>query len=186
MEITLRQAAKLQTEIALKIKAVNVPSSCELTEYTTDVNASFEAAASEASEKLVDKNILIGILYNIRRKVSKLNDTLGISGLLTDIAEQDALIKSLEEVVAFKVAPADLDETIAKIQKLQTSQDYYERQVVVPIWTKRALLSLQERLLQEKSKRVTHQDELLRLNLTNRITLMDQHVEVLHQAGISV
>jgi uncharacterized protein YdcH (DUF465 family) len=189
MEITLRKANAIQHEIKDALRALQIPTSVQISEFETGEDA-IEKVKQKAIEARRTGDALTSTLYDIRRKVGAANTASGINEALADIAEIDdrvAVLRQLSSASAERLSPDILRGRLNKL-KAQPQEaarfGYQEDTVTSGIYTEEEIAAFQSEITRMRRQKRELQDNLLALNVQNSITLSEKSVDSLAKAGI--
>lgn len=190
MEINLRKASAIQQEIRAAMSASREPVTISVTEFEAGGTAiaKAKAAFTAGSEKYEG---LVSALYEIRAKVGAANEACGLNLALTRIAELAELTSHLNKVTSG--SGLRLDETIleGKLSKMKEApregSGYYghrDEAVSTGIFDEADVKTAKTRIDGMKREKRDLQDQILALNVENKITLSKEAVAVLKEEGI--
>lgn len=176
MKITLRKAALLQTSLQEVINKIELRTSIDLNEYT-DATNKYVKAHAQFENSLKKKKQAIGVLYTIRRLISVANAESGINQLLTDIAEQQALISTMSSIPCDNIT-LPWEEITGRLDKLK-SAPLNERSVMhsMPVAVNTSLISqadaaqLKKDMQAARKQKQNLQDRVLELNIRTDIDI---------------
>ena len=193
MQINLRKAAALQSEINKAIANVKVEGNLTVTEFTTDLTSAIDKARTNFVSALTRKTALNAALYEIRKMVSKTNAEIGVNDVLNEIVLLEAKMGILGLGANAQVAKT-FDEIHGRVQKIKATQLtdnsriglYGERynSVESPVLNQSQIDEYKEAVKHLKRARQGAQDKLLTLNVSNYITLPQDVVNLLQDEGI--
>jgi hypothetical protein len=191
MEITLRKANALQSEIRKAISSSGVQDSLSISEFTQDVGTALNTAMDAFATDVTRKVALNTALFNIRKSVAQANAKSGISDILADVQTVDAVM-AVYSGVATKAVAKTLDEITARLEKIKSapadarSSIYGERynNVDTSVVGSVAIDVAKQKVKELKRQKQTLQDKLLTLNVNTTITISEVDVMVLKMEGI--
>lgn len=191
MEINLRKANAIQSEIRKAISASTAKDSISVSEYTTNVGEVVEKAMDQFTIDVTRKVALTTALYNIRKSVGDANATVGINNILADVQSIDAIM-AIYSNVASKEVSKSLDEINARLEKLKTapadarSAIYGERynNVDTSVVEQGTIDAAKQKVKELKRQRQALQDKMLTLNVNTLITINSVDEMVLKVEGI--
>lgn len=191
MEINLRKANAIQSEIRKAISASTAKDSVSVSEYTSNVGEVVEKAMDQFATDVTRKVALTTALYNIRKSVGDANSTVGINGILADVQSIDAIM-TIYSNVASKEVSKSLDEINARLEKMKTapadarSAIYGERynNVETSVVEQSTIDAAKQKVKELKRQRQALQDRMLTLNVNTLITITSVDEMVLKVEGI--
>lgn len=191
MEINLRKANAIQSEIRRAIQNAEAKDTVSVTEYTTDIAGVVDKAVTDYQTDVTRKIALTTALFNIRKSVGQVNATAGINDILADVQSLDAVM-AIYSGVANKQVAKSVEEITARVEKLKTapadarSSIYGERynNVETSTVTQSAIDAAKTRVKELKRQRQALQDKLLTLNVNTLITIAGVDENVLKLEGI--
>lgn len=191
MEINLRKANAIQSEIRKAISASTAKDSISVSEYVTNVGEVVEKAMDQFATDVTRKVALTTALYNIRKSVGDANATVGINNILADVQSIDAIM-AIYSNVASKDVSKSLDEINARLEKLKTapadarSAIYGERynNVDTSVVEQSTIDAAKQKVKELKRQRQALQDKMLTLNVNTLITINSVDEMVLKVEGI--
>jgi hypothetical protein len=192
MQVNLRKANAIQSEIRKAIQAVKLELNVAVTEYTVDVPAGLSVAQSTFLSAIKRKEALNGVLFNIRATVGRINATSGISDVLAQVQRVDAVM-TIVGTVANASEAKPLSEITARIDKMKANTNvdsraalYGERynNVETSVVSAETIAEYKNRMKELKREKQALQDKLLTLNVSTTITLDASEVALLKEEGI--
>ena len=191
MNINLRKANAIQSEIRKAISSSGVSDTAAITEYTKDIAGGLEKAMADYATDVTRKVALNTALFNIRKSVAQANATNGVSDILTDIELIDAKMSVYSNVATKEVAKS-FSEINARIEKLKTaavdanSRIYGDRysNVETSVVEQSTIDGAKQIVKQLKREKQTLQDKLLALNVNSMISIDNVDEMVLKLEGI--
>ena len=191
MQINLRKASAIQSEIRRAISGVQTKDSVTVTEFTADVEAAMSKGALEFTQSLQRKEALNKALFQIRAAVGRANVESGISDVLAEIQLLDAQI-AIKSTVANAQPRKEISEINARIVKLkQTPNDarsalYGERynNVDTTVVSEQDINVAKAEVKMLKRDRQGLNDKLLQLNVNTLIQLSDPTKLTLLEEGL--
>jgi hypothetical protein len=189
MNITLRKANALQTSINDAIKSIDFETTVKINEFQDPETVIAEAEKVFATN-MVKRDGLYHTLYEIRKAVSKANDTAGISQRLADVAHLDKQIvffgslatKPVREEA--KIIAGKLDKIRNRKEESRASIYGYGDDVSTSILDKEEVEGFKKLTAVSKKNKQKIQDEILELNVKTEITISDKSVAVLQAEGL--
>lgn len=182
MQINLRKANALQHAIKERINELqNGVSAAEtITPFTT------VEGVVEAGNKLVvafnEAGSLRDVLYEIRKKVSAANSG-EIDELLADVAQANEIVAVGKTFVNADIRPSD-EEIQKRVEKVSADDNYAYSGMRVGVLNEEMIAYAREEVNRAKKIKVAAQDRLLELNISTKITLSDDQVEILRKHDI--
>lgn len=191
MQITLRKANAVQSEIRKAIAAKNVSDTLSITEFTKNVDGVLGKAMSDFTTDVTRKVALNTALFNIRKNVARVNAAAGISDILADIELIDANM-AVYSAVSTKDVAKTLSEIIARIDKMKattvsaTDRIYGDRYSTVEtsVVDQSVIDGSKEVVKKLKREKQVLQDKLLTLNVNKTIDIDSVDEMVLKLEGI--
>jgi hypothetical protein len=193
MQITLRKANAVQSEIRKAIAAKNVSDTVSITEFTTNVDGVLNKAMDDFATDVTRKVALNTALFNIRKSVAQVNASVGISDILADVELIDAKM-AVYSAVSTKDVAKSLNEITARIEKIKTAPaDVTSRSAIYGdrynnVETSvvgQSLLDVSKDIVKQlKREKQTLQDKLLTLNVNKTIDIHQVDEMVLKLEGI--
>lgn len=192
MEITLRKANALQSEIRKAISSSGSKDTVSVTEYTTSIVDALETACKNYAADVTRKVALNTALFNIRKSVAQANAKSGISDILADVQTVDAVMAVYSNIATKEVAKS-VDEIVARVEKLKTATAdtstraiYGDRYNIVEtsVVEQSTIDAAKQKVKELKRQKQTLQDKLLTLNVNTTITISDVDTDVLKVEGI--
>ncbi len=191
MQINLRKANAIQSEIRRAIGQVNAKDSIAVSEFVSDVEATISKAALEFRQSLDRKEALNKALFQIRAAVGRANAQSGINDTLAEIQLIDARI-AIKNVIASATLKKDISEINARIVKLKQAQtsermslygDRYNN-VDTGVVSEADVSVAKAELKALKRERQGLNDKLLQLNVNTLIDLTDATKVTLQEEGL--
>lgn len=191
MNINLRKANAIQSEIRKLIASKETLDTLSITEYTGDIAGTMEIALVNFRTDVTRKVALNTALFNIRKNVAKANAAVGISETLTDIELIDATM-AVYSAVATKQVAKSLSEINARVEKMKsTATDASTRMygdrfssVETSVVEQSDIDFAKDSVKTLKRNKQTLQDKLLTLNVNTTINISDVDAMVLKIEGI--
>lgn len=184
MEITLRKANAIQASINEVIKSLDFKPNVEVNEFH-NVNDLLVLEHTNFMQSVTRRTDLLDSLYEIRDLVAKANAT-EIDSILTKIARLEKDISFFFDLV--KTSPReDMGVIEGKLNKIrnrpQPSDPYgyghHRDEIVVSVLTESDISGYKASVANLKRQKQNLQDRLLELNVSTKITLSQQTVQVL-------
>jgi hypothetical protein len=192
MQVNLRKANAIQSEIRKAIQAVKLELNVAVTEYTVDIPAGLSLAQTNFLNAIKRKEALNTVLFDMRAQVGKANATSGISDVLAEVQRVDAVL-TIAGTVAGATEAKPMSEIQARIDKMKanvstdrSSMIYGERynNVETSVVTPEVISSYKAKMKELKREKQALQDKLLTLNVSTTITLDAGAVDLLKEEGI--
>lgn len=187
MKVTLRKANALQTAISEAVAGLELATDIAINEFEAP-SVKIKEAKDKFSTHMATRNKLVGVQYEIRRAVARVNAEAGINDLLADLA---MIEKNITLYTRFaKLRPAMdsevLNGKLTKIKLRGAEDQFYGREdhVQTSIFAEAEIEDFKSRLAELKKQKVNLQDSLLELNVENSIELADDSEMLLVRAGI--
>lgn len=188
MDITLRKAKQIQTQIRQAIDTTSVSANVQITEYDDPLKV-IEETRAKMITGLDTRALLIGALYEIRGLVKAKNSSAGIDKRLGQIAQLQEL-QDLYNSASSQGIGRPLAEVTGMHEKLKSmpSVDTYGRMnqqaLNVSVMDEDASEKLKANAKACQAKKVAVQDEILELNLKSKIKLSEETTTLLKDAGV--
>ena len=187
MQVNLRKAAAIQSEISSTLREIEV-SPYLIFEDRDRVVEEMTEKTQEWKTNLLRKQTLNAVLYSIREKVGNANITSGVSKLLTEERRINADMHWLEAILdkckGEKYYSAD--EIVSKLEQLEKKsedrENYFLRRglaVSSILVTREELAEYRKEMSGLKKQLRKINDSLLELNISTEISLSDKEVTVL-------
>jgi uncharacterized protein YdcH (DUF465 family) len=191
MQITLRKANAVQSEIRKAIAAKNVSDTVSITEFTKNVDGVLSKAMTDFTTDVTRKVALNTALFNIRKNVARVNASAGVSDILADIELIDANM-AVYSAVSTKDVAKTLSEITARIEKMKastasaTDRIYGDRYntVETTVIEQSVIDGSKEVVKKLKREKQALQDKLLTLNVNKTIDIDHVDEMVLKLEGI--
>ena len=191
MQITLRKANAVQSEIRKAIAAKNVSDTVSITEFTKNVDGVLSKAMTDFTTDVTRKVALNTALFNIRKNVARVNASAGVSDILADIELIDANM-AVYSAVSTKDVAKTLTEITARIEKMKaatgsaTDRIYGDRYntVETTVVEQSVIDGSKEVVKKLKREKQALQDKLLTLNVNKTIDIDHVDEMVLKLEGI--
>lgn len=191
MQINLRKANAIQSEIRKAISSVKTTDTVSVTEFTADVNAVMSKGALEFTQAIQRKEALNKALFQIRTVVGRANVESGISDLLAQIQLLDAQI-AIKNTVASTAVRKEVSEINARIVKMKQAPSsdrsmlYGERfsNVDTTVVSEQDIAAAKAEVKMLKRERQGLADKLLQLNVNTLIQLSDLTKSTLQEEGL--
>lgn len=193
MQINLRKANALQSEIRKAVSSSGVSDTVSINEYTKDVAVGLEKAKAEFVADVTRKVALNTALFNIRKSVAQANASAGINDILADVALIDANMAVYSKVTTKEVAKT-LEEITARIDKMKAAPaestarsaiygEHYNK-VDTSVVEQSTIDGAKLVVKQMKREKQMLQDKLLTLNVNTVIEISATDEQVLKTEGI--
>jgi uncharacterized protein YdcH (DUF465 family) len=192
MQINLRKANALQSEIRKAISSSGVSDTITVNEYTKDVVGGLEKATADFAADVTRKVALNAALFNIRKSVAQANASNGISNILADVELIDATMAVYSKVATKEVAKT-IDEITSRIEKMKVvpvdsvRHSLYadmHNKVDTSVVEQSSIDGAKHMVKQLKREKQTLQDKLLTLNVNTVIEINAIDEQVLKTEGI--
>lgn len=193
MQVNLRKANAIQSEITKAIAGVKVEGTLTVNEFTLDLTNAIEKSRTDFIGAITRKTALNAALYEIRKQVAVANASVGINDVLNEVNLLEAKMGILG--LAANAQPAKgFDEIHGRIQKIKSTVTtdnsrlslYGERynNVESPVLTQAQIDAYKDEVKNLKRTRQGLQDKLLTLNVSNYINLPQDVLNILQAEGI--
>jgi uncharacterized protein YdcH (DUF465 family) len=190
MQINLRKANAVQSEIKKALSGVRLEASVTVTEFTEDVEGTINKGNADLNAALQQKRRLIGALFEIRSAVGRANAGAGIGDTLTAIEQIDQEMSVVSALTGLKARTA-LTEINARIEKAKANTNermslYGDRlsAVETTVVDQATVDSAKAEVKQMKRAKQALQDKLLQLNVNTLIELSAETAATLKDEGI--
>lgn len=190
MQINLRKANAVQSEIKKALSGVRLEASVTVTEFTEDVEGTINRGSADLNAALQQKRRLIGALFEIRSAVGRANAGAGIGDTLTAIEQIDQEMSVVSALTGLK-ARTSLTEINARIEKAKANTSdrvslYGDRlsAVETTVVDQATVDSAKAEVKQMKRAKQALQDKLLQLNVNTLIELSEATAATLKDEGI--
>ena len=193
MQVNLRKANAIQSEIRKAINAVKTEVSVSVSEFTPDIEKAVTDAQTEFLNAVKRKEQLNAVLFEIRSAVGRANVQSGVSDLLAEVQNVDAKM-AIFTTVSSATAAKTVDELKARVEKLKSTSSeqsarmavYGERynNVETSVVSQSVLDKFKAEVKTLKRAKQDLQDKLLNLNVATTIALSANSVSVLKEEGI--
>ena len=188
MQINLRKASALQSDIQSVIRSIRIDTRSSFDERETVVDEVTEAI-SEWRTNLERKTDLINTLFGIREKVGVANAECGLNSKLTEfrrVSEQRDLLEEIIDGVKGRMLTIEqIDEKMKKIEQRNESlkESLYARsrdlEVFTDLMDKDDLNEYRTQIRSLKKLQRSINEEVLELNIRTHIVLSEAEVQVL-------
>lgn len=190
MEINLRKATAIQSEIKNAISAIEVRDRVTLNEFMPDPIGEIEKARAEFNSTVTRKISLTVALYELRNLVSVANAKAGVGVILGNIERNNAAIRLVDGYLSSSERNRALsnDEILKRLEKIRNAPAetvrYGSSDVTSSVLDSEAhdAIKVKVRLLRKEVQEL--QDKLLTINVTTNVTLSEDLVSVLREEGI--
>lgn len=185
MEITLRKAALIQTEIGqyLSKNIRTVPNVA--VGIFQDPQEVLNDAQTNLNLQISKYLSLVECRADIRRLVGRANIDSLVSDMLADVAAINQKIEFIENIISQTRSPAlRVAEISARLEKLQSEESHYGGDgVMTPVLSKSMLGIYNDELAKLKRDKSNLQEKITERNSFTKITLPHYTVEVLQTYG---
>lgn len=189
MNITLRKANTIQNSINELLKTITVIDTVNLNEFE-EAEATMQSKTAEAQVAYQRQLLLVEALYDIRSNVAKVNNSSGITEILTQIARLDKLIVINQKMIDRPVR-MNAEVVKGKLDKIRNSKEdshsrLYDRynEVSTGLNTEGDVVRYKEIVAAHKREKQRLQDIVLENNVRNEITLTSMTEQTLHNEGL--
>lgn len=193
MQVNLRKANAIQSEIRKAIAGVKTDVNVNVTEYTVSIVDAMETAQKEFLGAIKRKEDLNTALFDIRAAVGRANAQAGIGDLLAEAERIDGKL-NVVSAVANAQAAKSFDEVRARVEKLKAANvgenarlaiygDRYSN-VETSVVSQSVIDTFKAEVKNLKRAKQDLLDKLLNLNVGTTITLSADTVKVLKEEGI--
>ena len=188
MQVNLRKAAAIQSEISSTLREIEV-SPYVVFEDQDRVAEEMAEKTQEWKDNLLRKQTLNAVLYSIREKVGNANMASGVSKLLCEERRINADMHWIEAILdkCKNEKYYSAEEIVAKLDQLEKKSEdretYFSRRNVYAVSsvliTKEELADYRKEMSGLKKQLRKINDALLELNISTEISLSDKEVTVL-------
>ena len=189
MNITLRKASALQTTIQDFIKGIEIKTTAVLNEFE-DAEVTLFALNNRLVGADEKRDQLTKVLYRIRSLVGIANATSGVADRLAECAYIDKRIGHMTAL-----ATGEVQEGLAvingKLDKLRNDKGEgrrsiygYNDTITVGVLREEQITAYKGIVLHLKKQKQKFNDEILELNVRTEITLTEDMVATLKEAGL--
>lgn len=193
MQINLRKANAVQSEIRKAINSVKADVNVSVTEFTTSIVSALENASAQFLAGVKRKEQLNAALFDIRAAVGQANATVGIGNVLAEVECIDGKMAILGLIANATVAKS-FDEIHSRVEKMKNAPSdqtaramiYGDRYSTVEtsVVSQANIDQAKDAIKQLKRQKQDLQDKLLNLNVGTTITLSTETVQLLKEEGI--
>ena len=193
MQVNLRKANAIQSEVRKAISNVKTDVNTTVTEFTVSIVDAMEKAKSEFLAAVKRKEQLNAALFDIRAAVGRANAQAGVGDLLAEVERIDGKM-AIISTVANATAAKTFDELLARVNKLKANAtgdnarlalygDRYSN-VETTVVDQGTIDAAKAEVKALKRAKQDLQDKLLNVNVGTTITLSEDTVKVLKEEGI--
>ena len=193
MQVNLRKANAIQSEVRKAINNVKTDVNTTVTEFTVSIVDAMVKAQDEFLSAVKRKEQLNTALFDIRAAVGRANAQAGIGDLLAEVERIDGKMNIIS-VVANATASKSFDELLARVNKLKANTtgdntrlslygDRYSN-VETTVVDQATIDAAKAEVKALKRAKQDLQDKLLNVNVGTTITLSEDTVKVLKEEGI--
>lgn len=193
MQVNLRKANAIQSEIRKAISGVKTEINTSVTEFTVSIVDTMEKAKAEFLAAVKRKEQLNAALFDIRAAVGRANAQAGVGDLLAEVERIDGKM-AIISTVANATAAKSFDELLARVNKLKATSTgensrlalYGDRYSTVEtsVVDQGTIDAAKAEVKALKRAKQDLQDKLLNVNVGTSITLSADTVTVLKEEGI--
>ena len=193
MQINLRKASALQSDIQSVIRSIRIDTRSSFDERET-VAEDVTEAISEWRTNLERKTDLINVLFGIREKVGVANAECGLNTKLTEFRRVSEQKESLEETIdGVKGRMLTIEQIVEKMKKIEErneslKESLYARtrdlEVFTDLMDKEELDSYRKEIRSLKKLQRSINEEVLELNIRTHIVLSEAEVQVLRNEDL--
>jgi hypothetical protein len=183
IEISLRKASALASEVLSTINNIPTVGTVELNEFE-DAKEVIDKANETLFVNINRINKLNNVFTKIRREVGRANVSCGIHDKLTDINALNRMIAHLKVLIDDDVLQPDIKVIIGKLRKLESSAEtpyQYGRKDTITVGhlTSEDFDLLKGDLARLLRERQQLNDEVLELNVSTKVSMSDEDLDVL-------
>jgi hypothetical protein len=187
MKINLRKSAAIQNTINDAMREIGVPGTVTVSPFASEPDM-IVAMGNDAFMAAMNRRMrLLDALYDIRESVAKENTVSGVNTILTKIAKLDRQIGLLKEII-LKGETMEMRTLKGKLQKAATADtdrySYGNDDVETSVFTAENIEHAKKNIATMRRQKVSYQDDLLALNVTNTIEIDTMTVDTLRHEGI--
>lgn len=190
MQINLRKANAVQSEIKKALNAIRLETSVTVTEFTENVDGTINKASGDLAAAMGQKRKLISALFEIRTAVGRANSNASIGDILAAIEQIDQEMAIVSTITTLKARTA-LNEINARIEKAKANTNerlslYGDRlsAVETTVMYQGEIDAAKAEVKQMKRNKQALQDKLLQLNVNTLIELSAETAATLKDEGI--
>lgn len=190
MQINLRKANAVQSEIKKALNAVRLETNVTVTEFTENVEGTINKGSVDLVASMAQKRRLIGALFEIRTAVGRANAGAGIGDTLAAVEQIEQEMAVVSTITTLKARTA-LNEINARIEKAKANTNerlslYGDRlsAVETTVVDQTAIDAAKAEVKQMKRAKQALQDKLLQLNVNTLIELSAETAATLKDEGI--
>jgi uncharacterized protein YdcH (DUF465 family) len=189
MNISLRKANVIQTQITDTLKQIEVKTEIAINEFQNP-QTEIQSANATLLENDRRRSLVLAAQYNIRGLVGVANAQSGIDALLTRAAFTDKRISQLEALTKSETV-TDMVVITGKLDKVKNGKEDsrariygYSDTVSTSVLYKENIEQFKSELSTLKKQKQKLNDEILELNIKTEIPLSDEAVATLTKEGI--
>ena len=185
MKISLRKANALQGIINEQI-AEKFEGTVTISKYD-DVETAIDSGTVALSATIEKKFSLIETLFSIRKKVGQASAEVGISDLLTDLAENEKTVSFLKQLASTTVFALPVKQVETILADVVSQKDAYGRSkdaVTMNLLTKTQVEEFKADVSTYRKAKQALSDKLLHLNVSTEIELDETETDVLKKYDI--
>jgi hypothetical protein len=188
MNISLRKANVIQTQITDALKQIEVKTEIAINEFQNP-QTEIQSANATLLENDRRRSLILAAQYNIRGLVGVANAQSGIDALLTRAAFTDKRISQLETLTKSETV-TDMVVITGKLDKIKNGKEDrgriygYNDSVSTSVLYKENIEQFKLELSNLKKQKQKLNDEILELNIKTEIPLSDEAVATLTKEGI--
>lgn len=191
MQINLKKSAALQVAINDAVRDLDLSTQMSVSIFSKDVATDINAGINRLNDALLKRKRLKDALFVIRDLTGAANTHSGVDQLLSATARVKSEIDMLS-MLANSEAREPLDIIRAKIDRIKSEAPATDRRfatvqrddLTVSLLSADKIETYKAQLLAMRRKAQTLKDDLLEKNIATKITLPDETVEVLKEAGL--
>jgi hypothetical protein len=188
LKVSLRKANAIQTNINDLLKAINVKTSVEISEFQ-EPTVVLQAANDALMAADVRRSDLLMALYSIRATMGIANFQCGIGNKLSHLAYIDKRLAQLDPLIQESAGLKDLHVITGQLDKIRNRREEHrlyglDHGVSSGVLQAAQVESIRGIIRELKKQKQSLNDEVLHLNVTTEIELTDEVEAILKKEGI--
>jgi hypothetical protein len=182
MKITLRKAHAIQFQIIEAISKIRTTNHAAIDPYESDVDTVIEEAKIILTDNLETRVQLEHVLLSIRLAVSKANAMHNVNTLLTKLAASQRMLDIYGCIPTTPVLSNEI--MTGRMTKARAAESDYVASIATGLLNQSDLVEIDTVVNALELSKIDIKDELLKINISNHITLSDEDELNLGKAGI--
>jgi hypothetical protein len=188
LKVSLRKANAIQTNINDLLKAINVKTSVEISEFQ-EPTVVLQSANDALMAADVRRSDLLMALYSIRATMGIANFQCGIGNKLSHLAYIDKRLAQLDPLIQESAGLKDLHVITGQLDKIRNRREEHrlyglDHGVSSGVLQAAQVESIRGIIRELKKQKQSLNDEVLHLNVTTEIELTDEVEAILKKEGI--